>query len=54
MVVFSSANPLGPRTIALAFNGEDLTTLVLGIAVLLISWAMDEGRRIKEEQERYI
>ena len=54
MVVFTSANPPGPRTIALAVNGEDLTTLVLGMAVLLISWAMDEGRRIKEDQDQYI
>ena len=53
-VVFTSYNPPGQRIITMGVSSEDFTTLILGIAVLLLSWAMDEGRRIKEEQEQYI
>jgi hypothetical protein len=52
--VLSWANPPGRRVIALAFTSGDFTPLVLGMVVLFISWAMDEGRRIKEEQEQFI
>jgi len=52
--VYTFENPPGQRAIALWFSSGDFTPLVLGMVVLFISWAMDEGRRIKEEQEQYI
>ena len=52
-VVYTFENPSGKR-IALWLSSGDFTPLVLGMVVLFISWAMDEGRRIKEEQEQYI
>lgn len=53
-VVLTFANPPGQRMLTVGFSSRDLTTLCLGLAVLLISWAMDEGRRIAEEQEQFI
>jgi hypothetical protein len=53
-IVLTVANPPGQRMLTVGFSSRDFTTLVLGIAVLLISWAMDEGRRIAEEQEQFI
>ena len=48
--VYTFENPPGQRSIiALWFSSGDFTPLVLGMVVLFISWAMDEGRRIKEE-----
>ena len=52
--VYTFENPSGKRMIALWFSSGDFTPLVLGMVVLFISWAMDEGRRIKEEQDQYI
>jgi len=53
-VVLTFANPPGQRMLTVGFSSGDFTTLCSGLAVLLVSWAMDEGRRIKEEQEQFI
>ena len=53
-VVLTFANPPGQRMFTVGIGSGDFTTLVLGLAVLLVSWAMDEGRRIAEEQEQFI
>lgn len=53
-VVNTFENPPGKRIIAFWLYSGDFTPLVLGMVVLFISWAMDEGRRIKEEQEQFI
>ena len=44
----------GQLRYAFWFSSGDFTPLVLGTVVLFISWAMDEGRRINEEQEQFI
>lgn len=52
--VYTYANPSGKRMIALWLSSGDFTPLILGMIVLFISWAMDEGRMIKEEQEQFL
>lgn len=41
-------NPAGERVVALGLSDANLTALVTGLVVLLVSWVMDEGRRLQE------
>jgi hypothetical protein len=43
-------NPPGQRVITLGFGSADFTAVFVGIVVLIISWVMDEGRKIHEDQ----
>ncbi len=49
-VILTLINGPGNRTLTLGFSSDDVTMLLLGGVALLISWVMDEGRRLEEEQ----
>lgn len=43
--------PQGQQTLYLGLNSTQLTILLIGGILAVISWVMEEGRQIKEEQE---
>jgi len=49
-IVITLPNPPGTRLLMLGVGSGELGFLFLGGLVLLISWVMDEGRRLDEEQ----
>lgn len=49
-LALTSANPPGQHMITLGVGTGELTALFLGGVVLLMSWVMDEGRRLEEDQ----
>jgi hypothetical protein len=50
-VILTLDNPPGKRMITLGLDSGDFSGLFVGAVVLIISWVMDEGRRIQEDQE---
>jgi hypothetical protein len=53
-MIFSLA--MSPRflTVSLGFSSMDLTALVIGGIVVMISWIMEEGRKLHDEQTLFI
>ena len=49
-ITLSFNNPPGQRIVAAGFELVDVTALITGAVVLLISWVMDEGRKLEDEQ----
>lgn len=49
-LAMSSSNPPGRRMISLGIGTGELTAAFLGGLALLVSWVMDEGRKLEEEQ----
>jgi hypothetical protein len=49
-IVLTLDNPPGHRVITVGFGSADFTAIFVGIVVLIISWVMDEGRKIQEDQ----
>lgn len=49
-LALSSANPPGRHVISVGIGTGELTAVFLGGLALLISWVMDEGRKLDEEQ----
>jgi len=49
-MIITLPNPPGTRLFMLGIGSGELDCLFLGGLVLLISWVMDEGRRLDEEQ----
>jgi hypothetical protein len=49
-VILTIDNPPGKRIIALMFDSGDFAGVFVGVVVLIISWVMDEGRKIQEDQ----
>jgi hypothetical protein len=43
-------NPEGQRVISVGLSDTNVTELVIGFVILLVSWVMDEGRRLKDEE----
>lgn len=41
----------GSRTLVVSIGSDDITILLIGIILSVISWVMEEGRKIHEEQE---
>jgi len=48
-IVISFANPPGQRMMIAEFQISDLSTLLIGAIVILISWVMEEGRKLEDE-----
>ena len=48
-LVVSQSSLLIPATLAVGFRLIDMVTLVIGVVVILISWVMDEGRKLADE-----
>ncbi len=44
------SNPPGQRMISAAFGTEQLNLVVIATIIILISWVMNEGRKLQEEQ----
>ncbi len=49
-IVLSFTNPPGQRAMVAQFDILDITTLLIGGVVLSISWVMNEGRKLEDEQ----
>lgn len=49
-IVLTLDNPPGKRLLVLGMDGGDFTGLFVGAAVLIISWVMDEARKMQEDQ----
>lgn len=43
-------NPPGQRMITVGFGTHQLNLLVIGACIILISWVMEEGRKLHEDQ----
>ena len=50
-MILSLNNPPGQRQLAIGLSSNDLTKLVIGLLIILISWIMDKGREIQDEQQ---
>ncbi len=50
-IIFSVGNPPGSRVLQVGFSSAEITTLMVGAIVFVISWVMDEGRLLSEERE---
>lgn len=50
-VVLSFPNPPGQRIVTVDLSSSDLTILLLGGILAVISWVMEEGRKLQEEQD---
>jgi Protein of unknown function (DUF2975) len=48
-VLFSLGNPPGSRVLELSFSSVELGTLIIGGFAYVVSWVMDEGRILAEE-----
>ncbi len=49
--VLTLDNPPGQRMISFGISSAEIARLVIGLIVLLVSWIMDIGREIQEEQQ---
>lgn len=49
-IVLTLPNPPGHRMFTLGFDSAELAALFVGIVVAIISWVMDEARKIQEDQ----
>ena len=50
-VVLSLPNPPGQRVVTVELSSSDLTVLLVGGILAVISWVMEEGRNLQEEQD---
>ena len=50
-LVLTISNPPGHRTITVGLGNDQLTLVVVALIIILISWIMEEGRKMHEEQE---
>jgi len=53
-IALTLSNPPGQRVVTLGVSSGELASLFIGIVVLVISWVMDEGRKILEEQSLFV
>jgi hypothetical protein len=50
-VVLTLDNPPGQRMISFGISSSEIARLLIGMTVLLVSWIMEVGREIQEEQQ---
>jgi len=48
--IISFSNPPGQRMLVAQFELPDMSALIIGAIAILISWIMDEGRKLEDEQ----
>ncbi len=53
-LAISLNNPPGERFITMGLELVDIATLIIGSIIVLISWVMEEGRRLEDEQAHTI
>lgn len=44
----------GTRLLVISLDSQDLLAVFMGLVVLTVSWVMDQGRRLAEEQELFV
>lgn len=44
-------HPPGQRMLVLSLRSADITALLVGFVMAVIAWAMEEGRKLREEQD---
>lgn len=50
-VALTAHHPVGARVLSIGIGGHDLSLLLVGVILAVISWVMDEGRKINTENE---
>lgn len=50
-VLFSLGNPPGSRVLEIGVSSHDISLLFMGCVIWVISWVVDEGRLLSEENE---
>lgn len=50
-VLFSWGNPPGQRVLEVGIHSTEIIQLFIGLTLIVISWVMDEGRILQEEQQ---
>jgi hypothetical protein len=50
MMALSLSNPPGSRVFGIGFGTPGLEMILMGLIIIVISWIMDEGRKIEEER----
>ncbi|NNF99647.1 MAG: DUF2975 domain-containing protein [Desulfobacteraceae bacterium] len=50
-IVLTYNNPPGQRMIQIGFESVDLTALLIGVVVLIVSWVMQAAKQLKDEQD---
>ena len=53
-VALTINNPPGERMLSVSFGSSEVTTLFIGCVFLVISWIMEEGRELAEEQAQIV
>jgi hypothetical protein len=53
-MILTFASSPGRLTVSFGWSSTDFTALLVGGIVVIISWIMDEGRRLQEEQTLFI
>jgi hypothetical protein len=53
-LVLTLDNPPGKRMLTLGFSSDDVPVLATGIALVVIAWAMEEGRKLRQEADLII
>jgi hypothetical protein len=48
--VISSNNPPGHRFVSISWNNIDVSTTIMAVIILVVSWIMREGVRLEEQQ----
>jgi len=50
-LALTADNPPGKHTLSVGLSSDDLPVLAAGIALVVIAWAMDEGRKLRQEAD---
>lgn len=50
-VALTLHHPPGQRILVVGVGSPDLTILLIGSILAIISWVMDEGRKLQEDQD---
>lgn len=50
-LILTIHNPPGDRVIAIGFESADFEELIVAGIIILVSWIMDEGRKLREADE---
>ncbi len=49
-IVISYGNPPGERMMVVGFGTSEISTLIIGAIVVLVSWVMNEATKLEDEQ----
>lgn len=50
-VVLTLHHPPGQRMISLGLDSSEISTLLVGLILMVIAWVMEEGRKLQEDQD---